>query len=54
MERRDFIKFCAASAAAPGAPAVAADSRPQFYARARLVSDKGAALRTKRSRPTAT
>jgi len=47
MERRDFIKFCAASAAAPGAPAVAADSRPQFYARARLISDRGAALHTK-------
>ena len=47
MERRDFIKFCAASAAAPGAPAVAADSRPQFYTRAKLVSDQGTPLLSK-------
>ena len=47
MERRDFIKFCAASAAAGGAPAVAADSRPQFYTRAKLVSDKGVPLRSR-------
>ncbi|HEX9397021.1 MAG TPA: twin-arginine translocation signal domain-containing protein [Burkholderiales bacterium] len=45
MERRDFIKFCAASAAATGGPALAADLRPQFYARARLVDEKGAPLR---------
>jgi arsenite oxidase small subunit len=44
MERRDFMKFCAASAlASPGA--VAADSRPRFYSRARLVNEKGAVIR---------
>lgn len=45
MERRDFIKFCAASAAAGGAPAVAADARPHLYQRVRLVSESGAPLR---------
>jgi Rieske Fe-S protein len=43
MERRDFIKFCAASALA--APAVAADAQPRFYSRAKLVDPKGAPLR---------
>jgi Rieske Fe-S protein len=47
MERRDFIKFCAASAAAAGNPALAADSRPRLYGRARLVDAKGAPLRAK-------
>lgn len=42
MERRDFIKFCAASALA--APAVAADARPQLYSRAKLVDEKGTPL----------
>lgn len=45
MERRDFIKFCAASAFA--APAVAADARPQLYARAKLVDDKGTPLQAR-------
>jgi len=45
MERRGFIKFCAASAAAIGAPAVGADARVQFYSRARLVDEKGQPLR---------
>jgi arsenite oxidase small subunit len=46
MERRDFMKFCAASAlASPGA--VAADSRPRFYSRARLVNEKGAVIRAR-------
>src|SRR5919108_5567796 len=45
MERRAFIKFCAASAAALGSPEVAADARAQFYAKARLVDEKGAPLR---------
>ncbi|HEY8250037.1 MAG TPA: twin-arginine translocation signal domain-containing protein [Burkholderiales bacterium] len=45
MERRGFIKFCAASAAALGSPGVAADARAQFYSRARLVDEKGAPLR---------
>jgi Rieske Fe-S protein len=45
VQRREFIKFCAASAAATGAPvAVAEDARPHFYSRARLVSDSGAPL----------
>ena len=45
MERRDFLKFCAASAVA--APAVAADSQPRFYARARLVDDNGIPVKSK-------
>ena len=45
MERRAFIKFCAASAAAAGSPAVAADARPRFYQRVKLVDEDGAALR---------
>jgi len=47
MERRGFLKLCAASAAALGAPEVAADARAQFYAKARLVDEKGAPLRAK-------
>jgi Rieske Fe-S protein len=45
MERRDFLKLCAASAAAAGAPALAADARPQLYGRARLVGEDGRPLR---------
>jgi len=45
MERRGFIKFCAASAAALGAPAVASDACAQTYGRARLVDEKGLPLR---------
>jgi Rieske Fe-S protein len=45
MERRGFIKFCAATAAAAGAPALGADARVQLYSRARLVDEKGQALR---------
>ena len=46
MERRDFVKFCAATAlVSPGV--VAADSTPRFYGRARLVDAKGAPLRAK-------
>jgi arsenite oxidase small subunit len=44
MERRDFLKLCAAGAAAAGAPALAADARPQFYSRTLLVDAKGAPL----------
>jgi Rieske Fe-S protein len=44
MERRRFLKLCAATAAAAGAPRVAADARPQFYERARLVDERGRAL----------
>lgn len=47
MERRGFIKFCAASAAALGAPELAADARAQFYAKARLVDENGAPLRAR-------
>jgi Rieske Fe-S protein len=47
MERRDFLKACAAGAATIGsAPVVAADARPQFYQRAKLVDGKGDPLRT--------
>jgi arsenite oxidase small subunit len=46
MERRDFVKFCAASAlVTPGA--LAADSRPRLYSRARLVDEKGSPVRAK-------
>ena len=45
MERRDFVKFCAAAAVAPAA--VAADARPRFYSRARLVDEKGAVIRAR-------
>jgi arsenite oxidase small subunit len=41
MERRDFMKYCAASAAATGMPAPAADARPQLYGRVQLVDEKG-------------
>lgn len=44
MERRDFIKFCVASAAAGGAPAIAADATPRFYSRTRLIDAKGTPL----------
>ena len=47
MERRGFIKFCAATAAALGAPEVSADARAQLYGKARLVDEKGAPLRAK-------
>jgi Rieske Fe-S protein len=46
MQRREFIKFCAAGAAAAGAPAaVAEDARPHFYSRAKLVAGSGAPLK---------
>lgn len=45
MERRGFIKFCAASAAALGSPELAADARVQLYSKARLVDEKDAPLR---------
>jgi len=45
MERRGFIKFCAASVAALSAAEVAADARVQLYSRAKLVDEKGAPLR---------
>jgi arsenite oxidase small subunit len=48
MQRRGFIKLCAAVAAAAGAPAVSADARPRFYARATLVGASGGPLRASR------
>ena len=45
MERREFVKFCAASALAGGPGSVAADSQPRLYTRAKLVDEKGAPLR---------
>lgn len=45
MERRGFIKFCAASAAALGSPPLAADARVQMYSKARLVDENGQPLR---------
>jgi Rieske Fe-S protein len=47
MERRDFVKLCAAGAAALAAPGVRADARPRLYARARLVDETGVPLRAK-------
>ena len=43
MERRDFLKFCAAASVA--SPALAADAKPKLYQRALLVDAKGGALR---------
>ena len=45
MERRGFMKFCAASAAALAAPGVAADARARFYSRVKLIDEEGAPLR---------
>jgi len=45
MQRREFIKLCAAAAAAGGAPAVSADARPRLYERATLVDPDGSPLR---------
>ncbi len=47
MQRRDFIGFCAASAAGAGVPALAADAQPRYYGRVRLVYEDGAPLRAK-------
>jgi len=46
MERRGFIKFCAASVAALRAPDAGADARVQLYSKAKLVDEKGAPIRT--------
>ena len=48
MERRDFLKLCAAGAAAAGTPAIAADARPQFYSRSLLIDEQGVPLRADR------
>ncbi len=47
MLRRDFIKYCAAAAAAAGTPVLAADARPQLYGRVKLLGESGAPLRAK-------
>jgi arsenite oxidase small subunit len=50
MQRREFIRFCAASAAAsaaPGGPALAAEATPHLYGKAKLVGADGAPLRAK-------
>ena len=39
MERRKFLKLCAAASLAT--PAIAADARPRPYQRARLVDEQG-------------
>lgn len=48
MQRREFIQFCAATAAATGTPGLAADAAPHFYRRAQLVDAAGAPLRAAR------
>ena len=45
MERRRFVQYCAASAAALAAPGVHANATPRFYAKAKLVDERGAPLR---------
>jgi Rieske Fe-S protein len=46
MERRDFLRLCAAASAAAGMDRIAAaDATPTLYARARLVDERGNALR---------
>lgn len=46
MQRREFLRFCAASAAAGNAPALAADAAPALYHRALLVAPNGAPLKS--------
>ena len=48
MHRREFVAFCAASAAAAAAHAVADDAQPRRYSRARLVDTGGAPLAAKK------
>ncbi len=45
MERREFVAFCAASAAAMASGAAFADAQPRHYSRARLLDTKGEPLR---------
>jgi arsenite oxidase small subunit len=44
MQRRQFIKLCAASAAVSSQAFAAADATPRLYARAKLVGEDGAPL----------
>jgi Rieske Fe-S protein len=48
MERREFLKLCTAGAASAGAPAHAADARPQLYSRTLLIDANGTPLRASR------
>ena len=48
MERREFIRACAAAAIAMPSAATAKDLRPRFYSRSRLVDDSGQPLRASR------
>jgi Rieske Fe-S protein len=45
MHRREFMRLCAASAAAVSAAAGAADLKPRYYSRARLVDDRAQPLK---------
>ena len=46
MQRRDFVKFCAASATAARMPeAAAADAAPKFYGRVKLLGSNGTPLK---------
>jgi len=46
MQRREFVKFCAASAlASTGSEALAVDSQPHLYTRAKLLDEKSRPLR---------
>ncbi|HET7365629.1 MAG TPA: (2Fe-2S)-binding protein [Burkholderiales bacterium] len=45
MERRKFVRLCAAAAGAAAIPAVGADALPRRYPRARLVDETGSPLR---------
>jgi arsenite oxidase small subunit len=47
MQRREFVAFCAASAASAATGALADDAQPRRYSRARLVDTAGAALLAK-------
>ena len=44
MQRRQFIKFCAASAAVSSQALAAEDASPRLYARAKLVDEDGKPL----------
>jgi Rieske Fe-S protein len=48
MERREFLTLCTAGAASAGAPALAADARPQLYSRTLLIDANGTPLRASR------
>src|SRR3954464_11503834 len=47
MQRREFVTFCAASAATAAAPAIAEDAQPRRYSRVRLVAAGGGPLAAK-------